>query len=138
MLKLLYLVADFRLGYLAQTRPALRRSTTCISDRYYQDMFVDPLRYGYTAPMLFVQALEPLVPRPDLIFILTAPAHVIRSRKDEIPEAERGRQLEAYRALAARYPEATVLDGTRSPGTLARQARMLIARNTRGEVKRRV
>ena len=128
LLKLLYLVADYGLGYVARTRPSLLRSTTCLSDRYYQDLFVDPLRYGYTAPMSFVRALERLVPLPDLMFILAAPAPVIRSRKDEVPVQECERQVDAYRALAGRYPQATILDGTRPPAALAHQARKLISR----------
>lgn len=129
LLKLLYLVTDYRLGYVARTRPALSRSIACISDRYYQDVFVDPLRYGYGAPMSFVRAFEALVPAPDLMFILTAPASVIRARKDELSVAECERQLDAYRALAARYPQATILDATCPPPTLARQAREAIVRH---------
>lgn len=132
LLKLLYLVADFRFGYWVRTRPALLRSTTCMSDRYYQDLFVDPLRYGYTAPMWCVRALEALVPPPDLIFILTAPAAVVRSRKDEVSVEECERQLHAYRALADRYPQATLVDGTRPPWALAHQARQLISRHIHG------
>jgi thymidylate kinase len=132
LLKLLYLVTDYSVGYVARTRPALRRSTTCISDRYFQDLFVDPLRYGYTAPMAFPRALEPLVPAPDLMFILTAPASVIQARKQEVPLDECERQLDAYRALGARYPQATMLDGTRPPSALAHQARKLIARHIAG------
>lgn len=128
LLKLLYLVADYRLGYLARTRPALLRSHACISDRYYQDLLVDPLRYGYTAPMAVVRALEWVVPAPDAMFVLTAPASVIRSRKDELPVDECERQLEAYRALAGRYPNAWILDATQPPASMARQARLLISR----------
>lgn len=64
---------------------------------------------------VLVRALEPLLPRPDLMFILTAPTSVIRSRKDEVPVDERERQPGAYRALAARGPQAMVLGGTRPP-----------------------
>jgi thymidylate kinase len=82
--------------------------------------------------MSFVRALETLVPPPDLMFILTAPVAVIRSRKDEVSANECRRQLDAYRALAARYPQATMLDGTRPPSALAHQARRLISRHIRG------
>jgi hypothetical protein len=45
--KLVLYLADWWLGYLADIRPALARSTLVVCDRAYHDILVDPLRYRY-------------------------------------------------------------------------------------------
>jgi thymidylate kinase len=55
-----------------------------------------------------------------------------RYYKDEVSVEECERQLDAYRALADRYPQATMIDGTRPPSALAHQARQLISRHIQG------
>ena len=45
--KLMMFFADYWLGYWMQIRPKLVRSTLVVSNRYFDDILVDPRRYRF-------------------------------------------------------------------------------------------
>ena len=100
-IKLMYLWADYVLGYYFRVRPLLTRGRLVIFDRYYQDLLIDPRRFRYSGSMRFAGLLAHMTPLPDLILVLDAPAEVLQARKQEVPAFESARQVEAYRAIAA-------------------------------------
>jgi thymidylate kinase len=51
-----------------------------------------------------------MVPQPDLLFILDAPAGVLQQRKQEIPLSEGKRQRVAYLNLQFEFKEVRVID----------------------------
>jgi thymidylate kinase len=99
--KLLFLWADYLIGYLVRVRPALVRSTLVVFDRYYYDLLVDPLRFRFTGPIWLVRVIARFLPKPDLLFVLDAPSFVLQSRKQEVSMEETARQSEVYRRIAA-------------------------------------
>lgn len=99
--RLLYFWLDYVLGHWIRVRPLLARGGLVTFDRYYQDFLVDPRRYRLDVPSWFIRLLGRVVPQPELVFILDAPAAVLYRRKQELPEAEIERQLVALRTLAA-------------------------------------
>lgn len=99
--KLLYLWADYALGYYFCVRPLLMRSTLVVFDRYYQDLLVDAQRFRYGGPRWLARLVGRLIPMPDLLLVLDAPADVLQARKQEVPAAESARQAQAYRDVAA-------------------------------------
>jgi thymidylate kinase len=109
--KLVLYLADWWLGYLADIRPALARSTLVVCDRAYHDILVDPLRYRYGGPAWLARALGRFVPKPDLVLILDVPAEELVTRKRELPVTEAARQRIAYLSLAQWLPSALVVDG---------------------------
>lgn len=108
--KLLYYAADFLAGYLLETRPRKVRSTLMLFDRYYHDLVVDPQRYRYGGALSAARCIGTLVPRPDLVILLDAPAETVRARKDELPLQEIERQREAYVGLMRSLPYGRVVD----------------------------
>ncbi len=110
LLKLLYLAFDYIAGYLAVVRPMLVRSTLVLFDRYYHDILVDPTRYRHNCPIWITRLVEKLIPRPDLLILLDAPAEVLQSRKQEVSFEETARQREAYRAVLSKYPECIIIN----------------------------
>jgi len=98
--KLLYLWADYVLGYYFCVRPLLMRSTLVVFDRYYQDLLVDAQRFRYGGPRWLARLVGRLIPMPDLLLVLDAPADVLQARKQEVPAAESARQAKAYRNVA--------------------------------------
>lgn len=108
--KAAYWVLDYTLGYHAKTRPALARSTLVLFDRYLVDALVDPRRYRYGGPRWVLRLAWSLVPKPDLVILLDAPAAVLRTRKQEVSLAETERQRHAYRQLAETLPNTHVVD----------------------------
>jgi thymidylate kinase len=82
-----------------------------LSDRYFDDLLVDPRRYRYGAHPAWARAMFRFLPRPDRVIVLVAPAATIHGRKQEVPLEELERQLAAYRELARELgPRAVVLD----------------------------
>lgn len=118
VLKLVWLLANWWAGWPAI---AAQRSKghLVVFDRHYLDLLVDPRRYRYGGPMSAARYVARMVPRPDLVFILDAPAETLQSRKSEVPMAETERQRAAYGALARRLPSAVVLDAGGSPDETA-------------------
>lgn len=110
--KLGYLAFDYILGYLMVIRPMMVRSTMVIFDRYYHDMLVDPQRYRLGVSSRIPQLVEKLIPRPDLIILLDAPAEVLQARKQEVSAEESARQREKYRTVLSEFPECVIVDAS--------------------------
>jgi thymidylate kinase len=96
---LVFQLLDYWLGYALVVRPLLARSGLVIFDRYVDDLLVDQKRYRCRAPLWMVRFTRRLTPRPDLLLVMDAPTNVVRSRKQEVSEAESERQQAQYRAL---------------------------------------
>jgi len=126
LLKLLYYLLDYNLGYWLKVRPALVRSTLVLFDRYYDDLLIDPKRYRYGGPMGLARWLRRFIPRPDLFLVLDVPVEKLLERKQEVEPEELQRQVKAYRRFALETPNAFLLDGSLPPEEVAREAREIL------------
>jgi thymidylate kinase len=109
-ISILGLALDFSVGYVASAHPAMARSEAIIFDRYFHDLLVDPKRYRYAGPMWLPQLLSRWIPPRRAIFVvLDADEELILSRKQELPLHELKRQRLAYKAFAARVPQAMII-----------------------------
>ena len=108
--KAAYWALDYTLGYCVRIRPALARSTLVLFDRYLVDALVDPKRYRYGGPRSVLRLVWSLVPKPDVVIVLDAPAQVLQARKQEVLLRETERQRLAYRALAGTLPNWHIVD----------------------------
>lgn len=113
--KVFYFAADYSLGYLFLIAPALRLTQLIIFDRYIYDLLVDSKRVRYGGPAWLLRLAARLVPRPDLIILLDAPAEVLWSRKQEVPFDEVVRQRAAYVQLASTLPSTIVVNAAQPP-----------------------
>jgi thymidylate kinase len=98
--KLIFFWADYAIGSWVRVRPLLVRSTLVIFDRYYPDLLIDPRRFRDRGPRWLARLVGALIPMPDLMLILDAPAEVLQARKQEVSAEETARQVEAYREFA--------------------------------------
>lgn len=106
--KILLMLVEFRAGV---TR--LRREPRiALFDRYILDILVDPTRYRMDRVRWWMRALLRLAPQPDLLVVVSAPADVIQSRKQEVPPEETARQVVAYEALAGEIASGMVIYNT--------------------------
>ncbi len=96
VVKILYFLLVYILGYLFVIRPLIVGSTVVVFDRYYHDLLIDPKRYRYGGSMAFAKLVGKLIPKPDLYILLDASAEVIQSRKQEVPFEESARQRKEY------------------------------------------
>jgi len=107
--RLLLAWADWWIGHLLIVRWHLAAGRIVLFDRYSSDYLVAPRPRGIDLPGNRLTLLEH-VPRPSVaIFIVAEPAALVR-RKGELDGDEALRQVEAYRALAHRMPNALLLD----------------------------
>jgi thymidylate kinase len=108
--KLMMFAVDYWLGYCWRIRPRLVRTMLVVSNRYYDDVLVDPRRYRMKSPFAVARAILPWIPRPDLWLVLDAPSELISSRNVELSAEESTRQRGEYRQLLRGYENVVVLD----------------------------
>jgi thymidylate kinase len=97
--KVVYLWLDYVFGYLLRIYPLLAGSRLVIFDRYYHDLLVDPRRFRYGGPGWLAWLIAHLIPLPDLVLVLDAPAEILQARKQEVPADESARQADAYQTV---------------------------------------
>jgi thymidylate kinase len=70
-----------------------------VIERGWWDLAVDPLRYRLRPHPRLIRALGRLLPQPDVLFVLEAPADVLMRRKREVSAEELARQMQAWREI---------------------------------------
>jgi thymidylate kinase len=88
----------------------LTKNGIVIFDRYYHDLLIDTKRYRYKGPLWLVNLIGKILPKPDLVILLDAPAEILQSRKKEVPFSETQRQQNAYRSLVSRLPNGYIVN----------------------------
>jgi thymidylate kinase len=126
--KVFYLTTDYFLGYLLRIWPAIIRTRLVIFDRYIYDLLVDSKRVRYGGPKWLLSLAARVIPRPELVILLDAPAEVLWTRKQEVAFEEVIRQRKDYLQLATRLPSTIVIDAAKPlPEVLHDVAEALIA-----------
>jgi thymidylate kinase len=118
-------------------RLALARNTLILHDRHFVDIFVDSKRYRYGGPRWPLEAIQAVLPKPDLVILLDGPGAVLQARKRELTVAETERQLSAYRALARSLDNAQIVDATLPLPRLAERVTDIILDKAAGKAARR-
>jgi len=111
-LALCYHWSEYFVGGITQFLPVLFRSGLVLIERHHYDFEIDPRRYRLQRPSWLVRRAFGCLPKPDLVFVLDAPAEVLQARKPEVTPEESRRQREAYLTLAARLPNSRVINCT--------------------------
>jgi thymidylate kinase len=112
-------------GY-ARVHLALARSSLVLYDRHLVDILVDPKRYRYAGPMWPMRLMWRIIPKPDLVILLDAPAEIIQARKQEVPFAETVRQRDEYLELVQGLGNGRVIDASRSFDEVTNRATEII------------
>lgn len=126
MIRLLYYLVDYSLGFRIKIKPLLKDGGSVLFDRYYYDYMIDPARARIRLPKAVLAAFLPLVPKPEIVIYLDAPAEVLRKRKPELPIEELERQIAEFRKLVDGLPYAYRVDADRSMDEVAASAAELI------------
>lgn len=110
---------EFFLGSWLRVPGVTFKGGLVVIDRFYYDFFVDQKRYRLAVPRAVVAGGYWFIKKPDLVFLLDAPAEVLQSRKQEVPLAETGRQRQAYLELVKNLPNGIVVDAAKSSEQVA-------------------
>jgi serine acetyltransferase/thymidylate kinase len=130
IVKLMMFVADYWLGYWLWIRPKLVRSTLVVSNRYFDDVLVDPRRYRIDHALAFARLLLRWVPRPHLWLVFDIPSQALQERQGEqgeLGEEEATRQRGEYRRLLGGHENVVVLDADQPLDRIVAQAECAIA-----------
>jgi thymidylate kinase len=95
-------VIRFWTGYLVRVQPALSAGRLVVADRWAYGYLVQPAALRFYGPVWLARLVLRLLPQPDLVANLTAPADVIRSRKQELTSSEISAELAEWSDLPAR------------------------------------
>jgi thymidylate kinase len=87
------------LGHFLAVRPALRRGTLVVGDRWSYGYLVQPDALRFYGPRWLAAIALQLLPRPDRVVNLTASVDEILSRKKELSEEEARHELAAWADL---------------------------------------
>ncbi len=126
VLKCLYWLFEYTAGYHLHVRPDLQNGKLVVFDRYLLDVLVDSRRYRYGGPRWLTKLLWRVVPKPDLVVLLHAPADVLLARKQEMTPDEMQRQLDAYKKLVSVQRGGRMVDVSGAPDEVVRQLRAVI------------
>jgi thymidylate kinase len=135
---MLYLFADYWLGYVIGVRAAAIRTRLVIFDRYFYDILVDPKRVLYGGPKWLPRILARFLPKPDLVLLLNAEPEVLWSRKQEVDYEEVARQQIEYLKVAQGVGNAVVIDAARPRAEVVLQARGAILDYFSARTRRRL
>ncbi|HEY0942258.1 MAG TPA: hypothetical protein VGE08_19360 [Steroidobacter sp.] len=108
--KLMMFVADYWLGYWLQIRPKLVSSTMVVSNRYFDDILVDPGYYRIDRSRGLARWLLPWIPRPELWLVFDIPGELLQTRTREVASEEAARLRSEYRRVLRRREDVVVLD----------------------------
>ena len=93
--------AWFWLAYLVRVRPALRRGTLVVGDRWAFGYLAQPYALKYFGPTWLARLALAAMPQPDLIANLVASPQVIHRRKQELSIEGIERELELWRSVGS-------------------------------------
>ena len=106
----------------------LARAALVMYDRHFVDILVDTRRYRYGGPDWALQWVWHLMPKPNLVILLDAPAEILQQRKQEVPLAVTARQRDAYLALVRNIPNGHVVDAGQSREAVTDQVARVVLR----------
>lgn len=125
-MKLLYLFADYWIGYFRSVRTASVRTKLVLFDRYFYDILVDPKRVRYGGHQWLLKSLARIVPSPEMVLLLNAPPSVLWARKQEVSFDEVVRQQKQFARIAETIAQAVVIDSAQPASDVVKQARSAI------------
>ncbi len=137
MAKLMMFLADYWLGYWLQIRPKLVTSTMVVSDRYFDDILVDPSYYRIDRFRSLARWLLPWIPRPELWLVFDVPSEVLQKRTREVAAEEAARLRSEYRKVLRRREDVVVLDAGQPFDEISAEAeRAIVAQLARRTARR--
>lgn len=137
-MKLLYLFADYWIGYPPKVWAAIVRTKLVLFDRYFYDIVVDPKRVRYGGPQWLLKLLARVVPRPGLVLLLDAPPDVLWSRKQEVSYEEVVRQRQQFTSIARASARAVVIDSAQPLSEVVLQAQSAVIDHFSRRTRRRL
>lgn len=124
--RLIYYWLDYVIGDAICIRKDVQFDRITIFDRYIYDFIVDPLRSRIALPRSVRVLFSKIVQRPQIVFVLNAPAEVIYKRKQELTIDEIARQQREFERLMSMGDYFFMIDANQPPEKMVQDARKII------------
>ncbi|MFC1649090.1 hypothetical protein ACFL2C_00045 [Patescibacteria group bacterium] len=127
ILKIWFLAAfvDIWIGYLFHLRPMKRKYDIVLCDRFYTDVWVNLLFYGYS-PLWAYKVFVRLLPKADVSILFLVEAELGHSRiNDEFPLSYYLEQVKIYKDLSQRI-DGVVIDANRDKKTIFKEIKKVV------------
>ena len=109
LFRYVYFLLDFVIGYWFLIRPKRQRRWLIIGERWYYDVIVNPVRYGFRVPDWLLKVGAYLVKEPDLTILLVAEPSEIHARKPELATSQIAQQLQSMKELLPPRPRGVIV-----------------------------
>ena len=106
LIRFFYYATDFILGYYLKLRWAKVKGALLVIERYYYDILVDQIRYGFQVPRWLPRLLMRFIPKPDIVVYLHNSPEKLYARKQELAIEELTRQVSEFQDLLPKLPNA--------------------------------
>jgi len=136
-LRWVYYSLDFIVGYYLKLLPMKIQTTAIMMDRYYYDIIIDPMRYGFNLPNWLLKIILPIIPKPDLSIFLDNSPEVLHTRKHELPLDELERQVKSWRRFLHRLPNVCIVTTNKPIDEVVNEVTKIIL-NKRAEMTRKM
>ncbi len=110
IIRFLFYNIDFLIGGIIKVDIDKMKKKLVVFDRYYYDYYADMKRYKYSIGTKWAHFFCFLIPKPDLIIVLDAPAEIILDRKKELTFSEIESQRTQFRKLKEKYSIVEIVD----------------------------
>ena len=95
------------------------RGYLVLVDRYFYNCYLDPVSVRYYGPRWMLDRLSRWFPKPEIVITLSAPAAILRQRKQELSEGEMHQQAVALRQLIFPTPHVIAADASEPADVVA-------------------
>ena len=106
----MYFNLDYILGYWFEVRKHLKQGKLVVFDRYYYDYYLDKQRYRLDISDKLLKLFTPVIPKPDITFLLVGDAKKLYERKKEITVEEIQQQIDRIITNKCNFANAIVID----------------------------
>lgn len=126
IIRFMFYNVDFILGNAFVIYPHKVKRNLIIYDRYFYDYFADMKRYQYNLPEWIPALFSWMIPKPDIVFVLDAPANVIHQRKPELTLCEIDEITRRFKQNSRFFGNCYFVDVDKSLEDITRDIRLIV------------
>ena len=135
--KFIFFNIDYILGYWIKVRPQLLKGRMVIFDRYYYDYYIDKYRYRFDIEDYIFDLFLPLIPKPEVTFLLIGDPKLLYQRKKELTVTEIEKQNNRLIKSADKFKNAQIINVNKSIKDLVDEVSTLILETMSKRIEKR-
>lgn len=130
LVRFVYYWLDFVIGYWLKIYPKKAQTTLVIGERYFPDVLVNPVRYGFSVSPEIMRLAAKCVPQADVIILLEDDPVVINVRKDELSIDAIADLLDKYKKELLHWQSPVIINTSRGVDDVIEQVKNVILDKT--------